>query len=83
VPKTNSLAPGDPHTGYDEHRKVQGEWQGRGAELLGLRGNVRANSLRPSGKGCTRKPVNSFGPGTVRTGSDNDGSEQIDNPPLR
>ncbi|HEX4030426.1 MAG TPA: MobF family relaxase [Terracidiphilus sp.] len=25
---------------YDEHRRVQGEWQGRGAELLGLRGNV-------------------------------------------
>ena len=25
---------------YHEHRKVQGEWQGRGAELLGLRGNV-------------------------------------------
>ena len=25
---------------YDEHRKVQGEWLGRGAELLGLRGTV-------------------------------------------
>ena len=25
---------------YDEHRRVQGEWQGRGAELLGLSGNV-------------------------------------------
>jgi conjugative relaxase-like TrwC/TraI family protein len=25
---------------YDENRRVQGEWQGRGAELLGLRGNV-------------------------------------------
>jgi conjugative relaxase-like TrwC/TraI family protein len=25
---------------YDEQRRVQGEWQGRGAELLGLRGNV-------------------------------------------
>ena len=25
---------------YDEQRKVQGEWQGRGAELLGLRGEV-------------------------------------------
>ena len=25
---------------YDEHRKVQGEWQGRGVELLGLRGTV-------------------------------------------
>jgi len=25
---------------YDEHRRVQGEWQGRGAELLGLRGKV-------------------------------------------
>jgi conjugative relaxase-like TrwC/TraI family protein len=25
---------------YDEHRRVQGEWHGRGAELLGLGGNV-------------------------------------------
>jgi conjugative relaxase-like TrwC/TraI family protein len=25
---------------YDENRRVQGEWQGRGAELLGLRGDV-------------------------------------------
>jgi conjugative relaxase domain, TrwC/TraI family len=25
---------------YDEHRRVQGEWQGRGAELLGLGGKV-------------------------------------------
>jgi len=25
---------------YDEHRRVQGEWQGRGAELLGLSGDV-------------------------------------------
>jgi conjugative relaxase-like TrwC/TraI family protein len=25
---------------YDQHRRVQGEWQGRGAELLGLRGEV-------------------------------------------
>lgn len=25
---------------YDEHRREQGEWQGRGAELLGLGGNV-------------------------------------------
>jgi conjugative relaxase-like TrwC/TraI family protein len=25
---------------YDEQRKVRGEWQGRGAELLGLRGEV-------------------------------------------
>ena len=25
---------------YDEHRRVQGEWNGRGGELLGLRGEV-------------------------------------------
>lgn len=25
---------------YDEHRRVQGEWHGRGAELFGLRGEV-------------------------------------------
>ena len=26
---------------YDEHRRVQGEWHGRGAELLGLHGEVK------------------------------------------
>jgi conjugative relaxase-like TrwC/TraI family protein len=26
---------------YDEHRRVQGEWHGQGAELLGLRGEVK------------------------------------------
>ena len=26
---------------YDEHHRVQGEWHGRGAELLGLRGEVK------------------------------------------
>jgi len=26
---------------YDEHRRVQGEWNGRGAEFLGLRGEVK------------------------------------------
>lgn len=30
---------------YDEHRRVQGEWQGRGAELLGLRGNVSSEQF--------------------------------------
>lgn len=30
---------------YDEHRRVQGEWQGRGAELLGLRGNVTSEQF--------------------------------------
>jgi conjugative relaxase-like TrwC/TraI family protein len=30
---------------YDEHRRVQGEWQGRGAELLGLRGNIASEQF--------------------------------------
>ncbi len=30
---------------YDEHRRVQGEWQGRGAELLGLRGDVSSEQF--------------------------------------
>jgi conjugative relaxase-like TrwC/TraI family protein len=34
------------HNDYDdEHRKVQGEWQGRGAELLGLRSNGMREQL--------------------------------------
>jgi len=30
---------------YDENRRVQGEWQGRGAELLGLSGNVTSEQF--------------------------------------
>ncbi len=30
---------------YDEHCQVQGEWKGRGAELLGLRGEVTREQL--------------------------------------
>ncbi len=30
---------------YDEHHRVQGEWQGRGAELLGLRGSVTSEQF--------------------------------------
>ena len=30
---------------YDEHRKVQGEWRGCGAELLGLRGHVTSEQF--------------------------------------
>jgi len=30
---------------YDEHRRVEGEWQGRGAELLGLSGNVTSEQF--------------------------------------
>jgi len=31
---------------YDEHCRVQSEWHGHGAELLGLRGEVTTNSYR-------------------------------------
>jgi hypothetical protein len=40
---------------YDEHRRVQGEWQGRGAELLGLSGNVTREQFQAVREGLHRK----------------------------
>ncbi len=39
---------------YDEHRKVQGEWHGQGAELLGLRLRTVTREQFRGGRG---KPI--------------------------
>jgi len=36
---------------YDEARRVQGEWYGQGAELLGLRGEVTREQFESSQRG--------------------------------
>ena len=36
---------------YDEHRRVQGEWHGRGAELLGLHGEVKREQFEAMREG--------------------------------
>ncbi len=61
---------------YDEHRKVQGEWQGRGAELLGLRGNVTREQFESVREGLHPETGEFLRP---RHGVDrlhNDGTEQ-------
>jgi conjugative relaxase-like TrwC/TraI family protein len=61
---------------YDERRKVQGEWQGRGAELLGLRGNVTREQFETVREGMHPETGEFLRP---RHGADrlnNDGSEQ-------
>lgn len=61
---------------YDERRKVQGEWQGRGAELLGLRGNVTREQFEAVREGLHPETGEFLRP---RHGADrlnNDGSEQ-------
>jgi conjugative relaxase-like TrwC/TraI family protein len=61
---------------YDERRKVQGEWQGRGAELLGLRGNVASEQFEAVREGLLPEIGEFLRP---RHGADrvnNEGSEQ-------
>ena len=61
---------------YDEHRNVQGEWQGRGAELLGLRGDVAREQFEAVREGLHPETGEFLRP---RHGADrlnNDGSEQ-------
>ncbi|MHB1939137.1 MAG: relaxase domain-containing protein [Acidobacteriaceae bacterium] len=43
---------------YDEQRRIQGEWHGRGAELLGLRGEVTREQFEAirEGSGASRAP---------------------------
>lgn len=61
---------------YDEHRRVQGEWHGHGAELLGLRGNVTREQFEAVREGSHPKTGEFLRPrhGVDRTNSD--GSEQ-------
>ncbi len=61
---------------YDEHRRVQGEWQGRGAELLGLRGDVASEQFEAVREGLHPETGEFLRP---RHGADRvneDGSEQ-------
>ncbi len=51
---------------YDENRTVEGQWHGRGAELLGLRGQVASEDFEQCGQVSTRKQESSSGNATAR-----------------
>src|SRR5579885_3187529 len=61
---------------YDEHRRVQGEWHGRGAELLGLRGSVTSEQFEAVREGLHPETGEFMRPrhGTDRANAD--GSDQ-------
>lgn len=61
---------------YDEHRRVQGEWQGRGAELLGLRGNVAAEQFEAVREGLHPETGEFLRPRHSADRTNGDGSEQ-------
>jgi conjugative relaxase-like TrwC/TraI family protein len=61
---------------YDEHRKVQGEWQGRGAELLDLRGNVTHEQFETIREGLHPETRQFLRPRHGADRTNNDGSEQ-------
>jgi conjugative relaxase-like TrwC/TraI family protein len=61
---------------YDEHRRVQGEWQGRGAELLGLRGNVSSEQFEAVREGLHPETGEFLRPRHSADRVNGDGSEQ-------
>ncbi len=61
---------------YDEHRRVQGEWQGRGAELLGLRGNVTREQFEAVREGLHPGTGEFLRPRHSADRANADGSEQ-------
>ena len=61
---------------YDEHRRVQGEWQGRGAELLGLRGRVTSEQFEAVREGLHPKSGEFLRPRHSADRTNGDGSEQ-------
>ena len=61
---------------YDEHRRVQGEWQGRGAELLGLRGNVAPEQFEAVREGLHPETGEFLRPRHSADRANADGSEQ-------
>jgi conjugative relaxase-like TrwC/TraI family protein len=61
---------------YDEHRRVQGEWQGRGAELLGLRGNVTREQFESVREGLHPETGEFLRPRHSADRTNGDGSEQ-------
>ncbi|HEV2323450.1 MAG TPA: MobF family relaxase [Terracidiphilus sp.] len=61
---------------YDEHRRVQGEWQGRGAELLGLRGEVTRGQFEAVREGLHPETGEFLRPRHSVDRANDDGSEQ-------
>lgn len=61
---------------YDEHRRVQGEWQGRGAELLGLRGSVTPQQFEAVREGLHPETGEFLRPRHSADRTNGDGSEQ-------
>ena len=61
---------------YDEHRKVQGEWQGHGAALLGLRGQVTREEFESVREGLHPETGEFLRPRHSADRVGQDGSEQ-------
>lgn len=61
---------------YDEHRRVQGEWHGRGAELLGLRGEVTREQFEAVREGLHPETGDFLRPRHSVDRQSSDGSEQ-------
>ena len=61
---------------YDEHRRVQGEWYGQGAELLGLRGEVTRERFEAVREGLHPESGEFLRPRHSADRIDADGSEQ-------
>jgi conjugative relaxase-like TrwC/TraI family protein len=61
---------------YDEHRRVQGEWRGRGAELLGLQGSVTPQQFEAVREGVHPETGEFLRPRHGVDRLNNDGSEQ-------
>lgn len=61
---------------YDERRRVQGEWHGRGAELLGLRGQVLREQFEAVREGLHPDSGEFLRPRHSVDRQSNDGSEQ-------
>jgi conjugative relaxase-like TrwC/TraI family protein len=61
---------------YDEGRRVQGEWHGQGAELLGLRGEVARNQFEAVREGLHPESGEFLRPRHSADRTGEDGSEQ-------
>ena len=61
---------------YDEHRRVQGEWHGQGAELLGLRGEVTREQFEAVREGLHPETGEFLRPRHSADRIDANGSEQ-------
>ena len=53
---------------YDEQHRVRGEWHGRGAELLGLKGEVTRDQFEAVRQGLHPETENSCALVTAQTG---------------